>query len=245
MAAPWKYPDEMRKQSVRLVLDLVDGQDAVSVTGACARVAEQLGINRDTLRGWVKQAQIDQGRSLRRRGARTVGADGGAVGGRVEAERVASLARAARFGWLTARKRGTPVLVMVGVVDAAGRWRWERLLLLVAVMLGVVTMHSLAVAPGTHCPNPPAIAVTGGVTMSAGPHAASADGCHHGPGSCDLLHLCLGVVAAAVVLALAAVAVAALIRRTIAGPRRLGVVVQPRPPPRTAVRLALLCVLRN
>ena len=31
------------------------------MTGACARVAEQLGINRDTLRGWVKQAQIDAG----------------------------------------------------------------------------------------------------------------------------------------------------------------------------------------
>jgi transposase len=31
------------------------------VTGACRRVGEQLGINRDTLRGWVKQAQIDAG----------------------------------------------------------------------------------------------------------------------------------------------------------------------------------------
>jgi hypothetical protein len=29
--------------------------------GACRRVGEQLGINRDTLRGWVKQAQIDAG----------------------------------------------------------------------------------------------------------------------------------------------------------------------------------------
>jgi len=28
---------------------------------ACRRVGEQLGINTDTLRGWVKQAQVDAG----------------------------------------------------------------------------------------------------------------------------------------------------------------------------------------
>jgi hypothetical protein len=33
----------------------------LSVTGACSRVAEQLGIKRDTLRVWVKRAQIDAG----------------------------------------------------------------------------------------------------------------------------------------------------------------------------------------
>jgi transposase len=40
---------------------LADDQLQLSVTGACRRVGEQLGINRDTLRGWVKQAQIDAG----------------------------------------------------------------------------------------------------------------------------------------------------------------------------------------
>ena len=44
---------------MRLVLDVVE--EAGSVTGACRRVGEQLGINADTLRGWVKQAQIDAG----------------------------------------------------------------------------------------------------------------------------------------------------------------------------------------
>jgi transposase-like protein len=31
------------------------------VTMACSRVSDQLGINRDALRGWVKQAEIDAG----------------------------------------------------------------------------------------------------------------------------------------------------------------------------------------
>lgn len=61
MPAAKKYPVEMRERSVRLVLDLVEGEEQVSVTGACSRVGQQLGINRDTLRGWVKQAQIDAG----------------------------------------------------------------------------------------------------------------------------------------------------------------------------------------
>jgi transposase len=59
MSASKKYPDEVRERAVRLVLD-VEGE-AGSVTGACRRVGEQLGINADTLRGWVKQAQVDAG----------------------------------------------------------------------------------------------------------------------------------------------------------------------------------------
>jgi transposase len=62
MPAPKKYPVELRDRSIRLVEDLLADPDLeLSVTGACSRVAEQLGINRDTLRGWVKQAQIDAG----------------------------------------------------------------------------------------------------------------------------------------------------------------------------------------
>ena len=62
MPAPKKYPLEMKDRAVRLVEDLLIDEDLqLSVTGACTRVSEQLGINRDTLRGWVKQAQIDAG----------------------------------------------------------------------------------------------------------------------------------------------------------------------------------------
>jgi transposase-like protein len=62
MSALKKYPPEVRDRAIRLVDDLLaDDQLQLSVTGACRRVGEQLGINRDTLRGWVKQAQIDAG----------------------------------------------------------------------------------------------------------------------------------------------------------------------------------------
>jgi transposase len=62
MPAPKKYPVEMRDRAIRLVEDLLADPDLeLSVTGACRRVSEQLGINRDTLRGWVTQAQIDAG----------------------------------------------------------------------------------------------------------------------------------------------------------------------------------------
>ena len=62
MWAPKKNPEEMRDRALRLVQDLLaDPEIDISVTGACSKVGQQLGINRDTLRGWVKQAQIDSG----------------------------------------------------------------------------------------------------------------------------------------------------------------------------------------
>ena len=62
MSAPRKYPEEVRERAVRLVRDLVDDSDGdVTVTGACRRVGEQLGINTDTLRNWVKDARVDAG----------------------------------------------------------------------------------------------------------------------------------------------------------------------------------------
>jgi hypothetical protein len=52
----------VRARAVCLVDDLLaDDQLYCRSTGSCIRVGEQLGINHDKLRGWVKQAQIDAG----------------------------------------------------------------------------------------------------------------------------------------------------------------------------------------
>src|SRR5919112_439737 len=61
MAAPRKYPDELRERAIRFALDLVDGAEKLSVNAACKRVGEQLGIVPDSLRNWVQQARIDAG----------------------------------------------------------------------------------------------------------------------------------------------------------------------------------------
>ena len=60
MPAPRKYPDELRARAIRLVLDVEE--ETGNVTAACRRIGEELGINKDALRGWVKQAQIDSGK---------------------------------------------------------------------------------------------------------------------------------------------------------------------------------------
>jgi transposase len=60
MAAPRKYPDELRERATRMVLDALEG-DPGSRRGVFRRVGEQLGINDETLRGWVRRSQIDAG----------------------------------------------------------------------------------------------------------------------------------------------------------------------------------------
>ncbi len=59
MAAPRKYGDELRERATRMAVEL--RRDPSTRPGAIARVADQLGIHRETLRGWVRQAEIDQG----------------------------------------------------------------------------------------------------------------------------------------------------------------------------------------
>lgn len=59
MPAPRKYPDELRDRAVRLVFDI--RKSSSGGKGAIARVADQLGINRETLRGWVRQSEVDSG----------------------------------------------------------------------------------------------------------------------------------------------------------------------------------------
>ena len=59
MVAPRKYPDEVRERAVRMVFEI--RQESGQQKGSVARVAGKLGINPETLRNWVKQAEIDRG----------------------------------------------------------------------------------------------------------------------------------------------------------------------------------------
>lgn len=61
MAAPRKYPNELRERSVRLVTEAMSADGSLSVNAAVVRIGSRVGVNADTLRGWVKQQRIDTG----------------------------------------------------------------------------------------------------------------------------------------------------------------------------------------
>ena len=62
MPAPRKYPPELRERSVRLVLEAREQEPQLSLNGAVMRIGPRVGVNKDTLRGWCKQAEVDAGR---------------------------------------------------------------------------------------------------------------------------------------------------------------------------------------
>jgi transposase len=59
MSAPRKYGDELRERATRMAVEL--RQDPATKPGAIKRVADQLGMHPETLRNWVRQAEIDGG----------------------------------------------------------------------------------------------------------------------------------------------------------------------------------------
>jgi transposase len=55
-----RYPPEMRERAVRMVREAI--AESGERVGAVTRVARQLGIGPESLRSWVKQAEIDSGK---------------------------------------------------------------------------------------------------------------------------------------------------------------------------------------
>ncbi len=62
MPAPRKYPNELRERAQRLVVEAREQEPEPSLNAAVLRIGPRVGVNSDTLRGWVKQAGIDSGR---------------------------------------------------------------------------------------------------------------------------------------------------------------------------------------
>ena len=55
-----RYPSELRERAVRMVLDTIESTG--DRNGVIARVARQLGIGDQSLRNWVRRAEVDGGR---------------------------------------------------------------------------------------------------------------------------------------------------------------------------------------
>ena len=62
MPAQRKYPQELRERAVRLVTEAREQEPELSLNQAVVRIGPRVGVNKDTLRGWCKQSDIDAGR---------------------------------------------------------------------------------------------------------------------------------------------------------------------------------------
>jgi transposase len=61
MTSGRKYPLELRERAVRMVVEARVEDPGLSLQQAVLRIGPRVGIVPDTLRGWIRQEQIDKG----------------------------------------------------------------------------------------------------------------------------------------------------------------------------------------
>ena len=61
MPAPRKYPNELRERAIRLVNEARAEEPGLSLNQVVKRIGPRVGVNPDTLRGWVEAAERAEG----------------------------------------------------------------------------------------------------------------------------------------------------------------------------------------